>query len=321
MIRVTIVGAGQYARSIISRKYAESPRCSLRSVISPRAISGSLCGTPLAGLPLSLSVAEWHSQHGSPADHDLFDLCVHPDVLLPVLRQLIEIGARLFVLPKPLAISQLCLDTIIDLLRDSEARVAVASQWHYSQVTAAVRQAAVQMVRPLRIEMNFSQRFEPSQLEHYTPHTALLPHMLQILHTAALWFPDVKDSIVCCESTTHFRAEITAAHSGAVIRLNTDIDAADRRRVVTVSDSDGHLIDADFLGIFREGVPVKYPAVVIDGHREDITEDNIALMVRHEIAGFLDAAPYLDLDGYLPVNSMLITLSRTTSSSHDQLHY
>jgi hypothetical protein len=200
------------------------------------------------------------------------------------------------------------LDAITALMRDCGARVAVASQWHYSQVTAAVRQAALRLERPLRIEMDFSQRFEPSQLEHYTPHTALLPHMLQILHTAGLWRPDEGDSIVRRESITHFRAEITTAHCGTEILLNTDIDSADRRRVVTVTDPAGHRIEADFLGIFREGVPAKYPAVVVDGHREDILEDNIAMMVRNEIAGILDAEPYLDLDGYLPVNDTLLLL-------------
>ncbi len=310
MIRVTIVGAGHYARSIVARKYAECPRCSLCSVITPRATPSALLETPLAGLPLWRDAAEWRAQHGQPDVHDLFDLCVHPDALLPALTPLVEIGARSFVLPKPLATTQAGLDAIRAVLRDCGARVAVASQWHYSQVTAAVRQATAQLARPLRIEMDFSQWFEPSQLEHYTPHTALLPHMLQILHTAGLWRPDQKDSIVRQESPTHFRAEITAKSCGSKIRLHTDINSAERRRVVTVMDTAGHRIEADFLGLFRDGVPAKYPAVVIDGHREDIAEDNIAVMVRHEIAGFLDAAPYLDLDGYLPVNDMLLLLFR-----------
>lgn len=308
MIRVTIVGAGQYARSIVARKYAECPRCSLCSVITPRAMPSALLETPLAGLPLWRDAAEWRAHHGQPDVHDLFDLCVHPDALLSALRPLVEIGARSFVLPKPLATTQAGLDAVRAVLRDCGARAVVASQWHYSQVTAAVRQATAQLARPLQIDMDFSQRFEPSQLERYTPHTALLPHMLQILHTASLWRPDQKDSLVRRESPTLFRAEIIATNCGSKILLNTAIDSAERRRVVTVMDTAGHRIEADFLGVFRDGVPAKYPAVVIDGHREEIAEDNIALMIRHEIAGFLDAAPYLDLDGYLPVNDMLLLL-------------
>jgi hypothetical protein len=308
VIRVTIVGAGHYARSIVARKYTECPRCSLRSVISPRVMPAALLETPLAGLPLWRDAAEWRAQHGEPDVHDLFDLCVHPAVLLPALRPLVQIGARAFVLPKPLATTQADLNAVTSLLRECGARAAVASQWHYSQVTAAVRQASRHLARPIRIEMNFSQRFEPWQMRRYTPHTALLPHMLQILHTAELYRADEKDAIVRHESPTHFRAEITATNCGAEILLNTDIDSAERQRAVTVADTAGHRIEADFMGVFRDGVPVKFPAVVIDGLRKDIPEDNIAVMVRREIAGFLDAEPYLDLDGYLPVNDMLLLL-------------
>jgi hypothetical protein len=60
--------------------------------------------------------------------------------------------------------------------------------------------------------------------------------------------------------------------------------------------------------VFRDGVAEKYPAVEIDGDREEIKEDNIAVMIRNEIAGFLDGAPHLDLNCYLPVNDMLVAV-------------
>jgi DNA-directed RNA polymerase subunit RPC12/RpoP len=312
VIQITIVGAGHYARSIVARKYAECPRCSLRAVITPRVTSVLLRETPLGGLPLARTATEWRSQFATPGDHDLFDLCVHPAVLLPALRSLVEIGARLFVLPKPLATTQQQLDSITALVHGCGARVAVASQWHYSRVTAAVREAAATLTSPLRIEMDFSQQFAPSQLAHYTPKTALLPHMLQILHTADLWRPRDVDTIHSEQYPTHFRAEISTAQGGNTLMLNSNIDSADRRRIMTVSDSTGKRIKADFLGVFRDGIPEKYPAVVINGQREDIIEDNIAVMVRREIAGFLDGAPYLDLDGYLPVNAMLVKLGSAT---------
>ena len=309
MIRVTIVGAGHYARSIVARKYAESPRCSLRSVISPRVSADRLLGTHLMGLPLARTATEWRALHGTPDDHDLFDLCVHPDAVLPAMRPLVDAGARSFVLPKPLATTRAGLDAVVAFVRGAGVRVAVASQWHYSQVTAAVRAAVARLERPFRIEMDFSQRFDPAQLEKYTPYTALLPHMLQILHTTGLWQPAGVDAIVREESSTRVAIGINdfaSRHAG--IRLHTDIAADVRRRVVTVSDSTGRRVHADFLGVFRDGVAEKYPAVEIDGHREEIMEDNIAVMIRHEIAGFLDGAPHLDLDGYLPVNDMLVAV-------------
>ena len=103
---------------------------------------------------------------------------------------------------------------------------------------------------------------------------------------------------------------MTATRCGSNMLLTADVDSAERRRLKPVIDTAGHRIEADSLGVFLHGVPAKYPSVVIDGHREDFTEYNIPVMRRHEIAGFLDAAPYLDLDGYLPVNDMLLLLFR-----------
>ena len=112
--------------------------------------------------------------------------------------------------------------------------------------------------------MDFSQRFKPSQLEHYTPRTALLPHILQILHTTGLWRPDVAYAILRRESPTHFSAKIVSRTCGTSIVVNTNIDSAVRRRVVSIADSGGRRVVADFLGVFHNGVPIKYPVVVID---------------------------------------------------------
>ncbi len=308
MIRVTIVGAGHYARSIVSRKYAECPRASLHGVISPHAPPERLLGTPLEGLPLVRSAAEWRRLHGAPGDRDLFDLCVHPDVVLSALLPLVDEGARRFVLPKPLATTRAGLDEIVAVVCNAGLQVAVASQWHYSQVTAAVRDAAATLKTPLRIEMDFSQRFDPVQREKYTPYTALLPHMLQILHTAGLWRWAESDVVRREESQTAVHMEFTSASEGTALTLHTDIDTAVRRRLVTVSDRTGRRINADCLGVFRDGIAEKYPAVDIDGHRREIVEDNIAVMVRQEINGFVDGKSYLDCQGYLPVNEALVGL-------------
>jgi predicted dehydrogenase len=308
VIRVTIVGAGHYARSIVSRKYAECPLASLHGVISPRSPTERLLGTPLERLPLSRSAADWLRLNGAPDDRDLFDLCVHPDSILPALRPLVDAGARLFVLPKPLATTRAGLDEVVEFIRRAGLRVAVASQWHYSRVTGTLRETAATLRRPLQVEMDFSQRFDAVQRDHYTPYTALLPHMLQVLHTAGLWRLDESSAIVRHESKTHVRAEISSPAQGVTIALHTDIDAAVRRRSVTILDSAGRRVIADFLGVFQDGIAEKYPAVEVDGHRKEIVEDNIAVMVRQEITGFLEGAAYLEIDGYLPVNNSLVAL-------------
>jgi len=309
VIQVTIVGAGHYARSIVARNYHECPRCTLKGVISPHASAERLVGTPLAGVPLVQDADQWRRLHGTPNDHDVFDLCVHPDAIMPAMRPLVACGARSFVLPKPLATTREALEAITAIA--AGLRVAVASQWHYSQVTAGLRDAVAGMTGPLRIEATFSQRFDPGQLRFYTPYTALLPHMLQILHSTGLWQPDGRDRITRTESTTRLAVEIASAQADTHIGLVTDLDAATRQRVVRVTDATGRRIEADFLGVFTAGIAEKLPAIVIDGHREEIAEDNIAVMVRHTIAGMLDGSSYLDLDAYRPVNEMLLALSDT----------
>lgn len=309
MIRVTIVGAGHYARSIVSRKYAENSDCTLLGAISPRTSAERLCGTPLQGLPVVRTAAEWHALHGHPTEHDVFDLCVHPEVIMPAMSLLVETGARAFVLPKPLATTGAGLDEVVGLVRSSALRVAVASQWHSSTVTAKLSKAVGSLVKPLRIEADFSQHFTADQLRHYTPYTALLPHMLQILYSAGLWRHAQGDRILKeDEADTRLRIRVLAAATGAEIRLHTNLAASERRRLITVADATGRRVAADFLGVFRDGAAEKYPAIETNGRREEIVEDNIAVMVRQHIAGFLRKGPYLDLDGYLPVNEMLVKL-------------
>lgn len=308
MIRVTIVGAGHYARSIVSRKYAESAGCTLLGVISPRTSAERLYGTPLHGLPLVRSAAEWRGLHGPPTEHDVFDLCIHPDAILAAMRPLVEIGARTFVLPKPLATTRAGLDELVRFIRGSDLRVAVASQWHYSTVTGKLSKAVGSLVKPLCVEADFSQCFSSDQLRHYTPYTALLPHMLQILHSTGLWRHAPGDRIMKVdEAATRLQVRVVARAGGEIL-LHTDLETGERRRVIAVEDAAGHRVAADFLGVFRDGIAEKYPAIETDGRREEILEDNIAVMVRQHIACLLDEGPYLDLDRYLPVNDTLVTI-------------
>jgi len=308
LIRVTIVGAGHYGRAIVARKYADCPQASLCGVISPHTPAERLIGTPLEGLPLTRSAVEWLSVHGPPEKRDVFDLCVHPDAILQALQPLVDAGARSFVLPKPIAATRAGLDAVVAFVREARLQIAVASQWHYSRVTETLRQRVATLARPLQVEMAFTQRFDAVQRQHYTPYTALLPHMLQILYTAGIWRLDGASTIVGTDSVTHVRKEILAPAQGVSLLLHTDIDAAVRRRQVAVTDATGCQVIADFMGVFRDGIAQRYPAVVASGHRQEIPEDNIAVMVQRYVAGFLNGAPHLDLDGYLPINDCLIAL-------------
>ena len=309
MIRVTIVGAGHYARSIVARKYAECPGCSLVGVISPRAPAERLHGTPLAGLPLVRNAIEWCALHGQPGEEDLFDLCVHPDAILPAMRPLVDCGARAFVLPKPLATTRHGLDELIRFVRAAGLWAAVASQWHYSRVTAMLREALEKLSSPLAVEAEFSQLFSADQLRHYTTHSALLPHMLQILHSAGLWSPDQRAHIgVKADGATALNIRIDSPSTGNRITLRTDLQATNKSRLLNVRDPAGSIVTADFLAIFRDGRTEKQPAIEINGHRIEILEDNILVMVHRHISGRIEGTPYLGIDSYLSVNEALVEI-------------
>ncbi len=308
MIQVSIVGVGHYARSIVARKYRECVGCRLKGLISPNAEQSVLDGTALAGLPLARTAEEWARIHGPPGDSDVFDLCVHPDAIMQALPPLASLGARRFVLPKPLATSRTELSAIVEFVAAERLVVAVASQWHYSSVTAAVRDAVAAMPRPLRVEAEFSQPFTPQQLKSYTPYTALLPHILQILHSSELWRLHSTDRIVREELPNRLHAEIHSKVSGTSIAISTDLCHASKRRSLSVVAADGQRIESDFLGVFRDGIAEKSPTIQVGGVRREIVEDNIAVMLRQVIGGFQRGVLDLDLASYIPINEMLLAI-------------
>ena len=104
--RVTIVGAGHYGRNLISRVYASLPNVLLRAVISPHTPGENLRGTLLESLPLLRTAALWRERFGVPGPSDVFDLCIHHPIIPALLEGFTKIGARLFILPKPVALSE-----------------------------------------------------------------------------------------------------------------------------------------------------------------------------------------------------------------------
>ncbi len=308
MIEVTVVGAGHYARNIIARKYAALPQCRLRSVLTPRTTLTDLANTPLGNVPLVRSVAEWTAQFGAPSPDDLFDLCVHVDSMLPILRRLLDIGASKFVLPKPIATTAEDLNALERLVETSGAWVTVASQWHFSEVTRSLRSAMLALGSLANVTAVFSQNFTPHQLAHYTPATALLPHMLQILHTAELWTPHPNDSISVGRAPHHWRIEINAA-SGTCIDLETDLrHACQTRRFAVGAEHESNVVVADFLGVFREGEAVRFPSLNEGERTREIREDNIGVMADAVVTAAGTGASCLTLEDYRPVADMLLRI-------------
>lgn len=308
-MRVTLVGSGRYARDIVARNYRAIDPSLLSAVITPRDTAEALATTPLTGLPLLRSAREWREHFGCPGDDDIFDLCIHPSSLLEVLQNLVEQGASRFVLPKPVATTRTALDHVTAIVNDSHAVAAVASQWHYSLVTEMFAATVAPVEQDTLVSVNFSQAFTRQQLEHYTPATALLPHMLQILFAAGLWGDDPRP-MVRQSAKGRTRWELTLRTSaGCQIELVTDLDSPKVIREVRVERKSGErLVTADFLARFERGSLIAAPSVTVAGVRHEIRENNIREMLTRTVAGLRGAGEFLTLDCYRPQADALLAL-------------
>ena len=177
MLNITIVGAGSYGARIAD-KYAHHTGARLKAVVSRRKPRSGV----LAEVTFAASAKAWRGQFGKPNAQDIFDLCVHHPILANMLTDFAAIGAKNFIVPKPVALTRDDLTQIESLVRKHKLNVYVASQWHYATLTQNIaRFVAKNKTRIVRAELEFSRPMEPEQRTHYTPETALLPHMLQIL--------------------------------------------------------------------------------------------------------------------------------------------
>ena len=113
----------------------------------------------------------------------MFDLCVHQSILTDVLADFVAIGAKNFILPKPLALTHdelALIETIANKFR-LQMSCGVAVALRDINARSGTLRCLAHKARIARAEIEFSRPMEPEQRARYTPATALLPHMLQIL--------------------------------------------------------------------------------------------------------------------------------------------
>lgn len=167
-LAITLVGAGHYARDLILNKYLENKNCFVRCSLSPN--------SKIRGIGSIRSAKDWSKTYGEPSDLDVFDLCIHCRDIPKVLKSLIRIGAKNFILPKPVALTTKDWKTLVGLEKKYELNITVASQWFYSKKIDHLKRT-LKRSEIVKTWFNFSQGYKPNG---YTCSTALLPHMLQI---------------------------------------------------------------------------------------------------------------------------------------------
>lgn len=290
MIHITIVGAGAYG-SKIAEKYKKFNNIKIRAIIN-RSVPKS---DVFFDIPFIKTVIEWKNNFGRPGKKDVFDLCVHQNILAEVLNNLIRIGARNFILPKPIALNKKELDQIQKLTLRYNLKIVIASQWHYSDlVKRAYEFLKKNKNRVSRVDIVFSRFFDSDRRNVYNSQTAFLPHIIQILQDLKLIKENSRPII------EYVSAEKIKIRYSELIHAISNI-AGDKRREV--------------LKIFLNGS--KKPSLVTDFssvlvQKDFINKDVLEAMIEKNIGYFENLnlkSDVLTLEKYSPVARQIIRVA------------
>jgi hypothetical protein len=307
---ISIIGAGAYG-SRIAQKYTHFPDVTLKAVVSrhkPEQAS-------FKNVPFVTSAAEWKKKFKSPEKNDIFDLCIHQNILTKIMEEFIKIGARNFILPKPITLSRTELDHIKKLSVKHALNITVASQWHYSGIITEIsRFIKKNSTHISRIDITFSRSFDEKRLEVYTPHTAFVPHIVQILHTLGLITAET-GTIVENMSDTKLRIKYIGAYN---IHAESDIRASQRDesfKIYLKGKSKPSLV-ADFAGVLGKDDFTVYPSVQVDDNKAEVREDVLQKMLARQLSYFngvvvspRSSVPVMTLEKYLPVAEGIIKVA------------
>lgn len=302
MITITIVGTGVQGTRMAD-KYLKFPGVSLRAAITPH--------TPTQGtlhaIPAFTSAAAWKKAFGRPSTDDVFDLCVHQDILLRVLTECVRIGAQNFILPKPVALSRKELDKLETLVKKHNLNILIASQWHYAKIIQEIQQFIAQNSKSVSsIDIVFSRPMEKERRVKYTALNAFLPHLLQVAFAIG---SITRSSHPKIDVST--REKISIRYTGDFeTRLETDLVATKRAEAIRIyfKNHKKPALVADFAGTRdRNGF---YTSLTINGKKKRIHEDILGTMAGHTISYFSDGKSKnaLTLKKYLPVAQSVVNI-------------
>ena len=151
MMNITIVGAGVYGSRIAS-KYKKTNAVKIKAVVSrhkPKSES-------FLSIPFYNSAKAWQKNFGLPGKNDVFDICVHHNILFGILEEFARIGGKNFILPKPIALNKKDLLKIKQLSLRYKLNILVASQWYYSKLVAEISDFVKKNRSEILKRINFS---------------------------------------------------------------------------------------------------------------------------------------------------------------------
>ncbi|MCX6787262.1 MAG: FAD-dependent oxidoreductase [Candidatus Kaiserbacteria bacterium] len=309
MSTITIVGAGVQGTRM-AEKYLAFPQVSLRAVISPyQPTSGTL-----KNIPFFTSTAAWKKKFGRANKNDVFDLCVHQNVLLRVLTECIRIGGKNFILHKPIALTKKELDCIDALIARYKLKVVVASQWHSAVLVRDIKKFVEKNKKNISsVEIVCSRPVEPVRMNKYNALTMFLPHMLQIAMDIGSITNHSRPHIAV--ST---REKISLHYAGAYkVRLETDLAAVEKTETIQIylNGKKHPALIADLIGV-RDAKGF-YTSLTVCGKKQRIHEDVLGAMLAHTLPYFdgSDSKDTLTFKRYYPVAQSLLTVIQSAQRS------
>ncbi len=302
MITITIVGAGVQGTRM-AEKYLAFPQVSLRAVISPHQPSSGTLRT----VPFFTSANAWKKTLGRADIDDVFDLCVHQNILLRVLIECIRIGGKNFILPKPIALTQKELDHIDELITRYKLKIVVASQWHYAALIARLEEFVRKNKKDISsVEIRFSRPVDSARRDKYNALTMFLPHLLQIALDIGSITSRSRPKV---DASTP--EKISLRYTGAYeTRLETDLLATEKTEVVRIylKGKKRLALVADLSGV--RDTKGFYTSLTIDSKKSRIYEDVLDAMTARVLPYFRSKGSkgVLTLKRYLPVARALIAV-------------
>ncbi len=298
MVHITIVGAGVHGTRMAG-KYATFKTARLKAVVSRhKPVAKVFSDVPFFG-----SASAWKKKFGAPDKSDVFDVCVHHDVLIGVLEDFIAIGAKNFILPKPVSLTKGELSHLRRLASRHKLNVLIASQWHYSGLVEKVGEFVKKNRNKISsVDVVFSRTFEPARKGSFTPATAFLPHILQILNDTGLWRGELVLQI-----SQWSDSKIRIKYCGKTeIRIESDLTSKERIEALKIFLTGGKkpALVADFSGVRNEAGFIAYPSLTLRGKNSPVKEDVLENMIGVSLAYFgtgTKTAKALTLKKYLPI--------------------
>ncbi|PCI30369.1 hypothetical protein COB55_00170 [Candidatus Wolfebacteria bacterium] len=298
MVNITIIGAGVHGTRI-ANKYKKFKNAKLKTVIS----RGKPKDAIFFDVPFFSSAIGWEKNFGKPDKRDVFDISVHQDSIIAVMEDFIKIGAKNFVLPKPIAITKKELSQIQYLAHHHKLKILVASQWHYSKLVEEVTSFVKKNKSKISsVDVVFSRSFKSPRKESYTATTAFLPHILQILFDTKL-IKGKSNFVVENSSDNSIALRYVGKKNIHIVSNITDVKKTEIVKIFLNGDDKPALV-ANFSGILGSGGFVKYPSITIAKKEHQVREDVLEKMISSSLKYFSGNGSdnnILTLHRYLPI--------------------